>query len=270
MRLLRFLMAVFFLCSCPPAWSAPILWRLIETVRPKFNTYHPQGLVKIGNRFYLTSVEIRGDKDKQAGVGHLFEFDPEGNLLRRTTLGEGMMYHPGGIDYDGTSIWVPVAEYRPRSEAILYRVNPATLKAEEAFRAKDHLGAVVYNREAKTVVGMNWGAEAFYEWSPDGRLIRKVLNEVDDYSYQDCKYLQGPAMLCSGTRQNANGGLTVVDLLDFSLIQDLHTIPRTLKKTLMTRNPMAIESAGGGEAGRLRYYFMPEDNDGALYVFEIW
>jgi hypothetical protein len=181
-----------------------------------------------------------------------------------------MIYHPGGIDYDGESIWVPVAEYRPRSEAVLYKVNPATLKAVEAFRVKDHLGAVVFNREEKTVVGMNWGAEAFYEWSTDGRLIRKVLNEVDEYSYQDCKYLQGPAMICSGTRQNANGGLTVVDLLDFSLIQDLHMIPRTPKKILMTRNPMAIESAVVSGEERLRYYFMPEDNNGPLYVFEIW
>jgi len=25
------------------------------------------------------------------------------------------VYHPGGIDFDGVNIWVPVAEYRPDS-----------------------------------------------------------------------------------------------------------------------------------------------------------
>jgi hypothetical protein len=57
----------------------------------------------------------------------------------------------------------------------------------------------------------------------------------------------------------------VVDLLDFDLIQDVSFIPRTLKKVLMTRNPMALEQTGD----QLRYYFLPEDHDGDLYVFEI-
>ncbi|HSA60185.1 MAG TPA: DUF6454 family protein [bacterium] len=244
--------------------AKPAVWHLIERVRPKFDTHHPQGLVKIGNRFYLSSVEVQ-EKGEGKGIGHFFEFDLEGNLLRQTTLGEGQMYHPGGIDFDGQSIWVPVAEYRPRSRSIIYKINPATLKAVEAFRVEDHIGAVVFNREVGTLVGMNWDAQAFYEWTPNGRLIRKVLNEVDEYSYQDCKYLRGPAMLCSGTRANANGGLAVVDLLDFDLIQDVSFIPRTLKKILMTRNPMALEQTGD----QLRYYFLPEDHDGDLYVFEI-
>jgi hypothetical protein len=267
-RVLPILISGLFLLGTPArVEAASYQWRLIEKIHPKFNTYHPQGLVKIGNRFYLSSVETKdGNKKKQAGVGHFFEFDLEGNLLRRTVLGEGLMYHPGGIDYDGEFIWIPVAEYKPRSRAILYKLDPKTLKAVESFRVNDHIGAVVYNREVKTIVGMNWGSKAFYEWSPDGNLIRKVLNEVDDYSYQDCKYLQGPAMLCSGTRANSNGGLTVVDLMDFDLIQDITLIPRTPKKTLMTRNSMAIDVVDE----KLRYYFLPEDNSGDVYVFEIW
>ena len=47
------------------------------------------------------------------------------------------MYHPGGIDYDGDDIWVPVAEYRPNSRSIVYRVDPETMKATEVFRFAD-------------------------------------------------------------------------------------------------------------------------------------
>ena len=41
------------------------------------------------------------------------------------------MYHPGGIDYDGEYIWGPVAEYRPNSESIIYKVDAETLKVEK-------------------------------------------------------------------------------------------------------------------------------------------
>ena len=58
----------------------------------------------------------------------------QGNLLADLTLGEGTIYHPGGIDYDGTYIWVPVAEYRPNSRSIVYRVDPDTMKATEMLR----------------------------------------------------------------------------------------------------------------------------------------
>lgn len=263
-RLFQVLSLLLISFGAGPVEAKPYVWQLIEKIPSKFETYHPQGLVKIGDHFYLASVEVKS-KDKSTGLGHLFEFDLTGNLLRQITLGEGAIFHPGGIDFDGRLLWVPVAEYRPRSRAILYKIDPATMEAKEAFRVDDHIGAVVFNREVGTVVGMNWDAQAFYEWKPEGGLIRKVLNEVHEYSYQDCKYLEGPAMLCSGTRANANGGIAVVDLLDFDLIQDIQFVPRTRKKILMTRNPMAIELTGGV----LRYYFLPEDHRGDLYVFEI-
>ena len=53
--------------------------------------------------------------------------DRGGRLLQDVVLGEGDAYHPGGIDFDGRSVWVPVAEYRPNSAAIVYRLDPATL-----------------------------------------------------------------------------------------------------------------------------------------------
>ena len=64
------------------------------------------------------------------GAGHLFRFDEKGDLLADVPLGEGAIYHPGGIDYDGRHIWVPVAEYRPNSNPIIYRVDPTTMEPE--------------------------------------------------------------------------------------------------------------------------------------------
>ena len=101
-----------------------VQWRAVTSIPVRFNTQHPQGMVKIGDTFYVTAVEIRTptkrfaqpidgyDRDTGAGQGHLFKFDDKGNLLADLALGDGSIYHPGGIDYDGRYIWVPVAEYR--------------------------------------------------------------------------------------------------------------------------------------------------------------
>src|SRR5436305_12573580 len=114
-------------------------WKLLATVRIAFRTFHPQGMVKIGARFFVSAVEV---KDRAAGIGagHLFSIDSAGQLLGDLVLGEGSIYHPGGIDYDGNSIWVPVAEYRPDSRSIVYRVDPGTGKATEVLRFAAHIG----------------------------------------------------------------------------------------------------------------------------------
>ena len=113
-----------------------VQWRQIAAIPVKFNTQHPQGMVKIGDTLYVSSVEIKTptkrfaqlqdgyDRDTGEGAGHLFKFDMNGNLMADLAIGEGSIYHPGGMDYDGKSIWVPAAEYRPNSRAIIYRVDP--------------------------------------------------------------------------------------------------------------------------------------------------
>src|SRR6476659_1603477 len=84
-------------------------WTRVATIPLGFQTFHPQGMVKIGDAFYVSSV------DRTRMAGHLFKMDATGKLLADLPLGDAAMYHPGGIDFDGRDIWVPVAEYRPDS-----------------------------------------------------------------------------------------------------------------------------------------------------------
>ncbi len=53
------------------------------------------------------------DRTAGRGIGHLFVMEVAGNLQKDITLREGDMYHPGGIDFDGTNFWVPVAQSGP-------------------------------------------------------------------------------------------------------------------------------------------------------------
>jgi hypothetical protein len=149
-------------------------WQPAGAVEIGFPTHHPQGMVRIGDHFFVSSVEIVTptqrfpepvdgyDRDTGVGKGHLFKLDASGRLVGSVELGEGTIYHPGGIDFDGTSIWVPVAEYRPNSQSIVYRVDPDTLQATEAFRFKDHIGGIVHDTDANVLHGVSWGSRRFY------------------------------------------------------------------------------------------------------------
>ena len=94
----------------------PLSFRLASSIRLRSPVYHPQGMTKVAGHFYVSAVEVierpqrlpRPDAErvKGRGRGHLFKFDKRGNLVGQTILGEGSIYHPGGIDYDGKHLLV--------------------------------------------------------------------------------------------------------------------------------------------------------------------
>ena len=270
-------------------------WNLVETVPMKFTTYHPQGMVKIGATLVVSAVEVRVrtrrfpqlvdgyDRDVGEGVGHLFKVDLKGNLLTDLTLGEGAIYHPGGIDYDGRHIWVPVTEYRPNSRSIIYRVDPITMKAEEMFRFRDSIGAIVHDTDDHSLHGVSWGSRRFYRWTLDsgGRATNaavspealRTLNTSHYVDYQDCKYAGRHRMLCTGVtemRQSSAappfrlGGIDLVDLRDGRPLHQVPVLLWTPSGLDMTHNPVWLEGTKTG----LRGYFMPEDDTSTLYVYE--
>ncbi|MBO1904971.1 hypothetical protein KHP60_10610 [Microvirga sp. 3-52] len=270
-------------------------WKPVSAVPVNFLTHHPQGMVKIGDTLFVSSVEIQQptkrfpqpvdgyDRDTGAGVGHLFKIDMKGNLIADITLGEGTIYHPGGIDYDGKYIWVPVAEYRPNSRSIVYRVDPETMKAEEMFRFADHVGGVVHNTDDKTLHGVSWGSRRFYRWSLDdsGKPTNanespeklRTLNTSHYLDYQDCKYAGKSRMLCSGVTEMRLtpeaapfrlGGLDLVNLADGRPIFQTPVLLWTAAGMDMTHNPVWMEASDTG----IRGYFMPEDDKSTLYIYE--
>ena len=272
-------------------------WKPVGSVPINFLTHHPQGMVKIGDTLFVSSVEIKVptkrfpqpvdgyDRDTGEGVGHLFKLDMKGNLVGAITLGEGSIYHPGGIDFDGKDIWVPVAEYRPNSRSIVYRVDPETMKPTEVFRFPDHVGGIVHNTDDKTLHGVSWGSRRFYRWSlgEDGRVADagqppetlRTLNPSHYLDYQDCKYLSGQRqMLCTGVTEMrvrpdaAPFRMGGVDLVDLKTGRPVHQTPLlawTASGMDMTHNPAWIEVSDNG----LRGYFMPEDDKSTLYIYEV-
>src|SRR5919107_2664415 len=62
-------------------------WVPVSSVPIAFRTFHPQGMVKVGDMFFVSSVEVTVstrrfaqpvdgyDRDPGQGAGHLFKFD---------------------------------------------------------------------------------------------------------------------------------------------------------------------------------------------------
>lgn len=271
------------------------VWRPVAAIPVGFRTFHPQGMVKVGEAFFVSAVEVTTpterfpqslnglDRSAGAGVAHLFKMDARGRLLAETTLGGGSIYHPGGIDFDGMDIWVPVAEYRPDSRSIVYRVDPETMRATEVFRFTDHLGGIVHDTGERVLHGISWGSRRFYRWTLDasGRVanadvppdVLRTLNPSHYIDYQDCAFAGQARMWCTGLadiRQSGGpvirlGGLELVSLSDG---RPLHQLPVPLWTPAgrpMTQNPAWLEATAGG----LRAWFIPDDDQSTLYVYEV-
>ena len=259
------------------------IWQPVGSTRIAFRTFHPQGLVKIRDSFLLSSVEVH-DRQAGKGVGHLFKLTDTGTLISDLRLGEGSIYHPGGIDYDGKDVWVPVAEYVPNSRSIIYRVNPETMTPTRVLTFADHIGAIVHDTATRALYGVSWGSRRFYRWTLDGegRVTNggvrpeslQRLNPSHYIDYQDCKFVVRDRMLCTGVAvlQGPSllsifrlGGLELVDLKES---RPVHQVPVSLWTSTgldMTHNASWIEVSATG----LRAYFVPEDDRSTIFVYDV-
>lgn len=252
-------------------------WTKTATIDLEFDTYHPQAMEVAGNYMAISSVQIDEapvkypapvngmDRTPGKGKGHLFITDRAGNLLKDVTFGEGDIYHPGGLDFDGRYIWMPVAEYRPDSRAIIYRIDTQTWEVKEIMRVADHIGGVILDQKRNLLVGQSWGSRRFYEWTLDGRQVSKRMNPSHFVDYQDCEYVKTAKMLCTGitnlppapgsNKPYELGGAAMIDLRNGRI---LHEAPIQLWSTaghVVTRNPVDIDARGR----HLTMYAAPDD-----------
>jgi Family of unknown function (DUF6454) len=278
--------------------TSSTVWTLTAEVPLSFNVEHPQSIKRINGLFYMSSVEITVpttrypalvdgyDRDTGEGKGHLFVFDAGGRLQRDIVLGEGTMYHPGGIDFDGQSLWVPCAEYRPNSRSVIYKVDVATSAVTRVAAFQDHLGGISLNTDTNTLHAVSWGSRRFYKFaldgsrlaSPDFAVAPELLRQTNRsfyIDYQENQYLGGNEMLFTGVSSYRSpnlpaalsfGGFEIVDLatgLPTHLVPIRLWSPRTNRA--MTQNPCTMELIPGG----VRAYFVPDDdNDTRMYVYE--
>lgn len=264
------------------------VYNLVGEVEVKFDTYHTQGILKIGEYYYLSSVEVTEARrrleqpDEEGyyrtpgkGIGHLFKIDANGNLIKDLLLIDGGMYHPSGIDFDGTHIWIGLAAYRPHSEAKIYRVDVDQMEAEEIFSVQDHIGGLVYDRDANLLYGLSWGSRRIYCWTPEGSEQYRYDNPSHYVDFQDAKYVGANKMIASGMIEldfgtgglkdiKEFGGMALIDLPTGKIVHEVPIMIYQDGETVMTHNPMDVEVT----VGHLNFYFAPEDNKTTIYIYQ--
>jgi hypothetical protein len=253
-------------------------WQLQDAVTFNFPTHHPQGLAFVKDLVFLSSVEVieppqnvfdKSTSTPGSGIGHLFITDNSGSLIRDLIIGEGSMYHPGGIDFDGEEIWIPVAEYRPHSRSMVIAVNVSDYSIREVFRVNDSIGWVVPDREESKVYGGNWGSRTLYTWSQDGKEVKQWRNPSHFVDYQDSILLSSGLVLSSGIallskyKENEKeksielGGLGLVDFIDERIIHEIPIGSYSNAGHVLTRNPFSMSITGED----LFLHVAPDDGD---------
>ena len=252
-------------------------WELTDRIALDFPTHHPQGFALVGDKIFMSTVEILEptvrypeprngyDRSPGKGVGHVLVLTRDGQLLRDIELGRGHMYHPGGIDFDGRDVWVPVAQYRPDSRAIVYTVDPRTYRVRERFTYEDHVGGVVRDAVTGDVHGVSWGSRTMFRWGTRGWLKDLRPNRSHFVDHQDCAYVERGKQICSGVTELPSadgdpyelGGLALLSLRDGEI---LHEVPFPYFSTaghVATRNPVALEVDGD----TVRLLAAPDDGE---------
>ncbi|GAA2118272.1 DUF6454 family protein [Actinomadura alba] len=252
-------------------------WSLTKRIKLGFPTYHPQGFARAGDRLLLSSVEVIEapvrypqpidgyDRSPGKGRGHVFVLDLSGRLIKDIVVGEGTIYHPGGIDVDGDSLWVPVAEYRPNSASIVYRIDLRTLRVNKVFGVRDHIGGIVPDPASGRLYGVSWGSRTFYTWDRGGRQLGRRPNTSHFVDYQDCAHAGDRAMLCTGITEYATatgakfelGGIALIDSRSQSLEYEVPVQQWSAAGHVATRNPVHLEAAGD----TLRMWAAPDDGE---------
>lgn len=226
-------------------------FRLERTLALVGETHHVQGIELDREKLWVTSV------DASLRKGFLLEFSlTKGTLLRRLEIQQGARFHPGGMAADGDSLWIPLAEYRRTSSAVIQKRSKRTLAVEFQFEVRDHIGCVAVVPSG--LIGGNWDSRDFYVWDRKGRQLRKVSNPTDN-GYQDLKFVSG-RLVASGLLPDGTGA---VDWLEYPSLKMTRRIAagRTDRGVVYTREGMAVRDD--------LLYVLPEDYPSRVFVFRM-
>ncbi|MCU1360068.1 MAG: hypothetical protein JWN99_1357 [Ilumatobacteraceae bacterium] len=239
-------------------------WQLVDELPLRFDAHHPQGMVRIGQTWWISTVDV------DARQGWVLAVDDRGDLVQRVAVGAGPHYHPGGMDFDGTALWLACAEYRPDSTTVIQRLQPGGVP-DHVFQVDDHIGAIARCGPHGDLVGWSWGSRRFYRWSVDGRLLAARVNPTFFVDHQDCQWMASGHLLCAGVAEvglaSGPGWLGGLGLLGVDDLVMQREVPFAFYSSatgrVATHNPVWSEVRGN----RLIVHLLPDDGRGAIVSY---
>ncbi|MBX7165239.1 MAG: hypothetical protein K1X74_02705 [Pirellulales bacterium] len=222
------------------------------------STHHVQGLCLDDTWAWISSVSRT---DKRGFVFRVRRADGQVAVTRE--LVSGAQIHPGGMQRRDGRLWVPLAEYRPRSTSTVLALDAMSLETRSQFGVADHLGAVAADEQGR-LYAANWDSRQIYVFDAQGQPLARHDNPTG-VAYQDMKW-HAAQLWAAGTRKTDAGSQAVVDVLE---LEPLRLVRRYL--------PSGQPHTGGTSFGREGFeiadralYLMPEDGpETRLYRFPL-
>ncbi|MCX8108800.1 MAG: DUF6454 family protein, partial [Verrucomicrobiae bacterium] len=90
------------------------------------------------------------------------------------------MDHPGGMQFDGELLWIPIATSRPGGESYLCAFDVRSLRPDRTaapmirYGVGDHIGALAASRKLNLIAGANWDTGKIYLWNFNGQLLQTI------------------------------------------------------------------------------------------------
>ena len=155
-------------------------------IEGKLARAHTQGLELAGGKYYVTARrdDVRPRRalllrtDPVATGWDVWDITPVDAQGATTSLD-----HPGGMQSDGTRLWIPVAESQRNSRALVRAflladlVAGRPLKPVFEFPVNGHIGSVAVSIERGLLFGANWDTEKVYVWDLKGQLQRTLSGD---------------------------------------------------------------------------------------------
>jgi len=215
----------------------------------RHNHDHVQGLDVNERWFWISAV------DRRTKTGWVWRVDRQSlRTVAERNISQGALYHPGGLQVSGSSLWIPIAEYRANSSARILELDAMTLAERRSLAVPDHIGAVA--TDGKTfVLGANWDARKLYRWNLDGKLL-ETHDNPGTLAIQDMKW-SGGVIYAGGLDKKA----CRVDQLDPATLTLLRSSTPGPDRCY-TEEGMAIFSG--------RFFFLPADEPNSrIYALSI-
>lgn len=238
--------------------TLPLLAQPLQQTKPERiiplegDTYHVQGVLVEESRVLVTAVDTTSKK------GWLMEFDlATGKRLRTVEIQQGEMFHPGGFDADDGNLYIPVAEYRANSRAVIQKRSKRDLSLVASFEVPDHIGAVAVAKDRLYLA--NWDARKIYDYSLDGKLLRTRQNPTG-WRYQDMKFRYGSIAAAAVAPRPATDHSIV--WIDPETLQPLNTVHAGFTDRKVPFTNEGLDARDG------TIYLLPEDSPSRLFVFK--
>jgi hypothetical protein len=220
--------------------------------------FHVQGLAFEGRHIWVTSVDPENRK------GYIHEFDrATGKFLRRLELTDGARYHPGGISISDRSIWVPVAELKPNSSAVLVEIDADSLRIRRKIHVADHLGCVAAS--GRSLVAGNWDSKLLYIFDLNNSKRVRIVPNPSLTRYQDMKFIGGQ-LVAGGYLTWWSGTVDWINWPSMKLTRTLRAGAIGLVRPFGRGGPYTGE--GMAIEGR-ELYVLPEDGPSRVFHFRL-